>query len=114
MTHPAEITAQPVVRDCWGGWVHPDFFNPATTDNDFYLKSDFRNWLTTNNLMAATTWMENDITDEHMAQFWTSGNCSSWTPSRPAGEGWFIGCFHYTEDGPLCIWLRKNPGAWTP
>jgi hypothetical protein len=44
-----------------------------------------------------------------------SGDCglgkgrgiSDWQPSAPAGDGWFIGSIHDTEDGPVCIWLRE-------
>lgn len=33
-------------------------------------------------------------------------NC--WSPSRPEGEGWFLGAIYHTEDGPAACWLRKR------
>lgn len=41
------------------------------------------------------------------------GNCESdiadWEPTSPAGDGWFVGSIHETEDDPcaVCVWLRK-------
>ncbi|MGM8734492.1 hypothetical protein ACS6LA_22420, partial [Enterobacter hormaechei subsp. xiangfangensis] len=29
----------------------------------------------------------------------------------PAGDGWFVGSIHETEDGAVCIWLRNVGGA---
>lgn len=104
MTHQADITAQPVVRDRWGGWTHPDFFIPAD-DREYPLPGEFETWLKAHNLKAATTWMDNEVPEEQMARFWETGNCSEWLPSGPAGEAWFTGSIHDTDDGPVCIWL---------
>ncbi|MEN4564387.1 hypothetical protein [Pantoea agglomerans] len=107
MTHPAEISAQPVVRDRWGGWTHPEFFVPAD-GNEYPQPGEFEAWLTAHNLAAAFTWMENDAPDWMMQAFRRTGNCSQWQPSGPGGEGWFTGSIHDTDDGPVCVWLRSK------
>lgn len=112
MTHPAEISAQPVVRDRWGGWTHPDFFVPAG-GNEYPQHGEFEAWLTTHNLAAAFTWMENDAPDWMMKAFRNTGDCSRWEPSGPAGESWFTGSIHDTDDGPVCVWLRSKTESAT-
>jgi len=110
MTHPAEISAQTVVRDRWGGWTHTDFFLPAD-GNEYPQSGEFEAWLALHNLQSATAWMENEVPEWMMAAYWKTGNCSSWQPSGPAGDGWFTGSIHDTDDGPVCVWLRKKQEA---
>lgn len=110
MTKPAEISAQPVVRDRWGGWTHPDFFSPPDS-REFPLPGEFEAWLVEHHLQSATVWMENDVPDWMMDTFWKTGNCSLWQPSVPAGGGWFTGSIHDTDDGAVCIWLRRREEA---
>ncbi|MEG3126660.1 hypothetical protein SC171_16585 [Pantoea cypripedii] len=113
MTHHAEISAQPVVRDRWGGWTHPDFFIPAD-DREYALPGEFEAWLAAHHLKSATTWMDNDVPEEMAERFRKTGNCNDWQPSKPPGEGWFTGAIHDTEDGAVCIWLcqlKENPAA---
>lgn len=31
----------------------------------------------------------------------------AWQPSAPDGDGWFIASIHDTEDGPVCLWIRR-------
>lgn len=112
MTYPAEISAQPVVRDRWGGWTHPDFFVPAG-GNEYPQHGEFEAWLTTHNLAAAFTWMENDAPDWMLQAFRNTGDCSCWEPSGPAGESWFTGSIHDTDDGPVCVWLRSKTESAT-
>ena len=104
MTHPAEIPAQPVVRDRWGGWTHPAFFEPARGESE--APGEFTAWLAEHHLVSATTWMENEVDEWQMARFRQTGSCSDWSPSRPPGDDWFTGSIHDTQDGPVCIWLR--------
>ncbi|WP_261643041.1 hypothetical protein [Erwinia mallotivora] len=108
MKHPAEISAQPVVRDRWGGWTHPDFFLPAD-GYEYPQAGEFDAWLRERHLQSATTWMENDVSDWMMADYWKTGNCSRWQPSGPVGNGWFTGSIHDTDEGPVCVWLRMKP-----
>ena len=106
MTNHAEISAQTVVRDHWGGWTHPDFLQPAK-GGDVLDPDEFKTWLYEHNLTSATAWMANDVPEWQMEIFWKSGNWSDWLPSGPTGDGWFIGSIHDTEEGPVCIWLRS-------
>ena len=107
MTHPAELSAQPVVRDRWGGWTHPDFFTPAD-GREYPLPGEFGAWLAAHYLTSATTWMDNDVPEHMSVRFGKTGDCSDWQPSRPPGEGWFMGSIHDTDDGAVCIWLRRR------
>ncbi|WP_366557365.1 hypothetical protein [Pantoea rodasii] len=43
-----------------------------------------------------------------MSDYRKTGNCGAWQPSGPAGEGWFTGSIHDTDDGPVCVWLRPD------
>ncbi|RVU72169.1 hypothetical protein [Pantoea dispersa] len=110
MTHPAEISAQPVVRDRWGGWTHPAFFLPAG-GSEYPQPGEFDAWLDEHNLQSATTWMENDVPEWMMDVFRKTGNCSQWQPSGPPGGGWFTGSIHDTDEGPVCVWLRRKAEA---
>lgn len=114
MTYPAEITAQPVVRDRWGGWTHPDFFK-TPDGRELPQPGEFERWLEAHHLQSATTWMEHDVPEQMMEQYQKTGNCSNWEPSVPAGDGWFIGSIHDTEDGAVCIWLcPRNDCVYKP
>jgi hypothetical protein len=58
--------------------------------------------------------MESDITDEQLEALEAGdADISEWIPTPPAGEGWFIGSIHDTEDGPVCYWLRPVEGEPT-
>lgn len=112
MTHPAELSAQPVVRDRWGCWTHPAFFTPAD-NREYPLPGEFEAWLTAHHLISATVWMDNEVPEAMSVRFGKTGDCSDWLPSCPAGEGWFTGSIHDTEDGAVCIWLRRRDEGGT-
>ncbi|MDV7024444.1 MULTISPECIES: hypothetical protein [Atlantibacter] len=105
MTFPEHIGPVTVVRDPDGFWTHPRYFNP---EGDEASRGEFGDWLHRHNLTCATCWMENDA-PPHVMAAWVAGNgdVSDWHPSMSAGEGWFIGSVHDTEDGPVCVWLRE-------
>ncbi|AEN67239.1 hypothetical protein Entas_4556 (plasmid) [Enterobacter soli] len=105
MTHPEHIRPVTVTRDRNGFWTPPHYFQPAS---DEATRAEFGDWMHRHNLTCATRWMENDA-PPHVIAAWEKGSTciSDWQPSAPAGDGWFIGSIHDTEDGPVCIWLRE-------
>ncbi|HCD2818435.1 TPA: hypothetical protein NBL60_003297 [Enterobacter hormaechei] len=105
MTHPEPVRPVTVTRDRNGFWTHPHYFTPASDEAG---QSEFGDWMRLHNLTCATRWMENDAPPQVIGA-WENGisNISDWQPSAPAGEGWFIGSIHDTDDGPVCVWLRE-------
>lgn len=98
------MTPKPVVRDKNGYWTHPEcatFFKIA----DF---SEFKKWLNENMLQSNVCMLQDydhPANDRYQAG---NPNISDWNPPMPAGDSWFIGSIHDTEDGPVCIWLRSK------
>ncbi|HEY3616904.1 MAG TPA: hypothetical protein VGK96_08835 [Candidatus Sulfotelmatobacter sp.] len=105
--HQSEPVRQvPVARDPQGYWTHPLFFTPAD-GREYGAPGEFDAWLAQHHLHYALCWMENEASPACMAAYNAGDNdISRWQPSRPAGDGWFIGSVHDSEDGPLCVWLR--------
>ncbi|WP_257017967.1 hypothetical protein [Serratia fonticola] len=101
-----QITAMEPQRDDCGYWTHPDYFEPAD-GREYGAEGEFAAWLHANRVVSTVLWMESDVTDEQLEALEAGdGDISQWTPTPPAGDGWFIGSIHDTEDGPLCVWLR--------
>jgi len=107
------MNALDVQRDDLGFWTHPDFFEPAN-GNECGTPGEFEAWLAKNKLEVFVLGLEYDHNASEFAEKYADGdldaNISGWTPTRPDGEGWFIGSIHDTEDGPYCIWLRSKTG----
>ena len=86
------------VRDQDGLWTHQDF--PMAEEGQL-CEDSFSEWL---DLVGFESRIE---TPPYCA------NCESdiadWEPTSPAGDGWFVGSIHETEEDPCaaCIWLRK-------
>ncbi|OCJ30617.1 hypothetical protein [Serratia sp. 14-2641] len=100
------ITAMDPQRDDCGYWTHPDYFEPAD-GREYAAPGEFEAWQDSNRVIAHVLWAECDVTDEQLEALEDSnGDISHWNPTPPAGDGWFIGSIHDTEDGPLCVWLR--------
>ncbi|ELR8757020.1 hypothetical protein PXV26_004371 [Escherichia coli] len=106
MTLPEHIGPVTVVRDPDGFWTHPHYYSPP--QDSISVSGGFDDWLHQHKLTCSLCWMENDASPQ-VIEGWAAGNCdiSDWQPSTPAGEGWFIGSVHDTEDGPVCVWLRE-------
>lgn len=106
------ITATEVQRDEYGYWTHPDYFEPAN-GNEYGFPGEFDAWLGRNNLELSLLALECDDAAADIAEKYADGeldcDISSWEPTKPDGDGWFIGSIHDTEDGPYCIWLRAAP-----
>ncbi|WP_261397492.1 hypothetical protein [Serratia fonticola] len=104
------ITAMEPQRDEYGHWTHPDFFEPAN-GMECAAPGEFEAWLDANRVVGHLQWMESDVTDEQLEALEAGdGDISQWNPTPPAGDGWFIGSIHDTEDGPVCYWLRPVEG----
>lgn len=96
------IEQQEVVRDEMGFWTHPAW--PCDGEEDAIHKS----WFPDNGLDLLVMTMESDG-PEGLFETWNDEglcDCTPWSPSKPAGDGWFIFSIHDTEDGPICVWVR--------
>lgn len=97
----ALIQPMQVERDTSGCWTHPAW--PSTDDELIPFA-----WFTDRGLEIHQRYFEGDAPEELQAAWFLNGipDCSAWTPSKPAGDGWFIFSIHDTEDGPICVWVR--------
>lgn len=98
------IQALPVERDNMGFWTHPAW--PQDGEENAVPKS----WFTEQGLEIYLVDMEADGPEDLMEKWVDEGlcDCTAWTPSTPAGDGWFVFSIHDTEDGPLCVWVRHQ------
>ena len=97
------IQQLPVERDKMGFWTHPQW--PFDGEENAIPKS----WFPDNSLEVCTVEMENDG-PEGLFETWADGgacDCTPWSPSSPCGDGWFTFSIHDTEDGPICVWVRR-------
>ncbi|WP_152413552.1 hypothetical protein [Pectobacterium wasabiae] len=106
------ITALPVERDEYGFWTHPKY-EEFCADRESIPTVEFDEWMQNNGMDWGITELESDPATEADAirdRYFEAGdlNVSDWNPTPPAGDGWFVGSIHDTEDGPVCIWLREN------
>jgi hypothetical protein len=112
----ATITALPVERDEYGFWTHPKY-EEFCDGRESIPTAEFDEWMQNNGMDWGITELETDPSAEADAirdRYFEAGdlNVSDWNPTPPAGDGWFVGSIHDTEDGPVCIWLRgKSDGA---
>lgn len=111
MSNAIAITALPVQRDDLGHWTHPAW--PATEDESLP-----KGWFAEQRLELAITEFEMDAPQALQDAYYEQGNpdCSSWNPTAPIGNGWFVFSIHDTEDGPVCVWVRPaqvgNPAGF--
>lgn len=105
------ITKAKVTRGELGFWTHPEFFEPAN-GNEYGIPGEYQAWLNKNNLESYELSLECDLDQQEFADKYFDGeydaDVSLWSPTKPDGDGWFIGSIHDTEDGPYCIWLRDS------
>lgn len=97
------IEQKQVARDESGFWTHPAW--PRDGHEDAIEKS----WFSENGLELSIVEMESDG-PEGLFETWADEgicDCTTWTPSNPHGDGWFIFSIHDTEDGPICVWVRQ-------
>lgn len=103
---PAPLTALPVERDQYGYWSHPDYL-VFCDGRESIPEDEFDQWMEAKGL----EWKVN-YRDEEEADYDADGyDLSTWNPEAPAGDGWFVGSIHDTDDGAVCIWLRAKAGV---
>lgn len=100
----ALIGPVPVARDAKGWWSHPGI-------PDFGEDVDaYKAWLAAQGLMTAYAGLESeDCTHPAYVAYYdhSSDSIADWTPSPPAGEGWFTASIHDSDDGPYWVWVRR-------
>ncbi|AVG78603.1 hypothetical protein [Pantoea ananatis] len=103
---PDSLTALPVERDQYGYWSHPDYL--AFCDGREYIPSaEFNQWMKAKGL----EWKVDYRDEEEIEPDVDGYDLSAWNPEAPAGDGWFVGSIHDTDDGAVCIWLRTKAGV---
>lgn len=98
-----KILALPVERDQYGYWTHP-LYNEFCDGRESISPSEFNTWLDNNGLDWKVVYRDEDDVDQDVDGY----DISTWQPEAPAGEGWFVGSIHDTDDGAVCIWLRNK------
>lgn len=98
-----QITALPVERDQYGYWTHPAY-DEFCDGREHITDDEFNVWSSANGLEWLVEYRDEDEIDPSVDGYDISG----WKPEPPAGDGWFVGSIHDTEDGAVCIWLRGN------
>lgn len=94
-----------------GYWTHPHYFTPAG-DRDTEGPGEFNAWLNEYALDCSIRWMREEAQPELIRAYQLdNGNVSRWQPAPPPGNGWFIGSLHDTQQGAVCIWLRRRAAS---
>lgn len=98
-----------LVRDAEGWFSHPQYFTePEWDEVENFTREEFETYMTDRGIEAAITSLEGDDYEAN-ERYCEEGqvDCSSWEPSKPSGEGWFVLSINDTEDGPICVWGRR-------
>ncbi|HCO3755925.1 TPA: hypothetical protein ACNTUM_000667 [Escherichia coli] len=98
-----------VERNEDGYWTHPEY-SSLFGDREIISKSEFNAFCEKHGIESTMVELECDDNEEVKKSYFEDGNpdISKWQPSRPEGDGWFIGSIHDTEDGAVCVWFRKK------
>ncbi|GAA5785096.1 hypothetical protein YWS52_14160 [Chitiniphilus shinanonensis] len=103
-----QIRPHPVERDQHGLWTHPlypEFEEDITTEALAQILADAG--VHRIHVFA----MDCDVEQEHPAmQAYLAGDidCTTWEPTTPAGDGWFLLSIHDTEDGPVAVFGNNH------
>lgn len=88
-------------RDTYGYWTHPDYL--AFYDGREYIPNDeFNSWMESQGLEWSVEYRDEEMSVPDI----DGADISNWNPKSPAGDGWFVGSIHDSDDGAVCIWLR--------
>ncbi len=103
------MKAMTVARNDDGYWTHPDYL-ALFGDREIISKEEFNAFCEKHNLESSIVDLECDDDEESHFIYFEKGSAdiSKWNPSKPDGDGWFIGSIHDTDDGPICVWFRKK------
>lgn len=99
----AKVTPVQVERDQYGYWTHP-VYNDFCDGREHIPTDEFNAWMDANGLEWTVDYREEEEIDPAVDGY----DISKWQPEAPAGDGWFVGSIHDTEDGAVCIWLRNK------
>lgn len=102
---PNKIEALEVQRDKYGCWTHPEY-DKFFGEREHIPNAEFQAWVNKNGLEWDYVLRDDSINDFEAES--DGADFSKWQPEPPAGEGWFIGSIHDTEDGPVCVWFRQG------
>lgn len=97
------IAALPVERDQYGYWTHP-VYEEFCDGREHIPTTEFNAWMKANGLEWTVDYRDEEEIDPTVDGY----DISKWQPEVPAGDGWFVGSIHDTEDGAVCIWLRNK------
>jgi hypothetical protein len=102
--------AQPIApqRDEMGAWQHPSFPWNEVPENGS-LESYISEW----GYEACYCQMESEADAEKLLALMAEhgGSFAHWSPTQPAGDGWFLGAIYDSEAGPTAVWLRPKTFA---
>ncbi|EPJ0880721.1 hypothetical protein ACTEIW_002200 [Citrobacter freundii] len=101
-----EFKPLPVERDQYGYWTHP-LYDEFCDGRESISPDEFNAWLDKSGLEWKVEYRDEDDVDPDVDGY----DISAWQPEPPAGDDWFVGSIHDTEDGAVCIWLRPAGGA---
>lgn len=93
----ALLTPREIIRDSCGMLDHPSF---PVFDEDVSARLFVKAF----GLEAAFALMEDDVDLDTMEAY--DGDCTAWTPTPPAGEGWLLTLIYDTEEGPCAMFVR--------
>lgn len=99
------IEPVPIDRDANGYFTHPE--SPGW-DADTAQEA-VKSWLKVQGLELRIVLFESDAPQEPKDR-WLEENaidCSTWEPTIPEGDGWFVLSIHDTDNGPVCLWVRR-------
>ncbi|GKX40320.1 hypothetical protein SOASR014_40590 [Pectobacterium carotovorum subsp. carotovorum] len=104
-----QITALPVERDECGYWTHPDYA-ALFGERESVSRDEFKSLMDSVGVISHLIEMEYDAPVEVADAYFEGGSAdiSAWQPTKPKGDGWFIGSIHDTEDGPVAVWLKPK------
>lgn len=98
------IIELPVERNEYGYWTHPEY-DKFCDGHQQISSAEFNAWMAEQDMEWAVDYRDADFLEGTDVD---GADISMWEPKKPAGEGWFVGSIHDTEDGAVCIWLRNT------
>ncbi len=99
----AILTPRAIVRDQHGMLSHPGI---PYLDEDVNYQTFFSAFGIESTFVCMETDVDGDAYDQYVES--NDPNCSFWTPSAPAGDGWLLLEIFDTEDGPVALYVREK------